>query len=52
MVQRINLDHMFDERIKACKLINAKFGLNIQVRKREVDINGTIHDRTKGTSEE
>lgn len=45
----VNLQHMFEERELACKLINEKYGLNITVSKREVDFNGTIHDGTKGT---
>ena len=48
----VNLEHMFEERKKACELINAKFGTNIQVRKREVDIIGSLHNRTEGTSGE
>lgn len=48
----VNLEHMYEERKKACELINSKFGTNIQVRKREVYLNGELHDRTKGTSEE
>ena len=47
----VNLEHMFEERKKACELINDKFGTNIQVRKREVYLDGELHDRTDGTGE-
>ena len=43
----VNLDHMFDEREKAAKEINEKFGLNIKVEKREVK-NGEIYVNTTG----
>ena len=43
---------MYEERKKACDLINEKFGTNIQVRKREVYLDGELYDRTEGTSEE
>ena len=33
----VNLDHMYDERIQACKLLNEKFGLNVSVKKREIE---------------
>ena len=46
----VNLDHMYDERKLACDLINEKFGLNIQVHKREVDFDGRIYNRTEGDS--
>ena len=46
----VNLDHMYDERKLACDLINEKFGLNIQVHKREVDFDGRIYDGTEGDS--
>lgn len=48
----VNIDHMFDERQKACEQINKMFGLNITVKKREVQINGELYDRDKGVSEE
>ena len=40
----VNIDHMYEERKKACELINQKYGLNITVEKREVKISGKIHD--------
>ena len=43
----VNLDHMFDEREKAVKEINEKFGLNIKVEKREVN-NGEIYINNSG----
>ena len=43
----VNLDHMYDEREKAVKEINEKFGLNIKVEKREVK-NGEIYVNTTG----
>ena len=46
----VNLDHMYDERKLACDLINEKFGLNIQVHKREVDFDGRIYNGTEGDS--
>lgn len=48
----VNLEHMYEERKKACDLINAKFGTNIEVRKREVYLDGELHDRTEGASGE
>ena len=48
----VNLEHMFEERKKACELINSKFGLNIQVRKREVYLDGELHDRTEDDNRE
>ena len=39
----VNIDHMYEERKKACEEINKKFGLNITVNRREVDGIGTIH---------
>ena len=48
----VNLEHMYEERKKACDLINAKFGTNIVVRKREVFLDGELHDRTEGASGE
>ena len=46
----VNLDHMYDERKLACDLINEKFGLNIQVHKREVDFDGRIYNGAEGDS--
>ena len=43
----VNLDHMFDEREKAVKEINKKFGLNIKVEKREVN-NGEVYINNSG----
>lgn len=43
----VNIDHMYDERKKACEEINKKFGLNISVKKREVEVNGTLHEGIK-----
>lgn len=43
----VNIDHMYEERKKACEEINKMFGLNITVEKREVDINGELHNGTK-----
>ena len=48
----VNLEHMYEERKKACKLINEKFGTNVQVRKREVNLDGELHDRAERTSGE
>ena len=48
----VNLEHMYEERKKACDLINAKFGTNIQVKKREVFLDGELYDRTEGTTGE
>ena len=48
----VNLEHMYEERKKACDLINEKFGTNIEVKKREVFLDGELYDRIKGTSEE
>ena len=48
----VNLEHMYEERKKACDLINAKFGTNIEVRKREVYLDGELYNRTEGTIEE
>lgn len=46
----INLDLMYDLRVQACKEINAKFGTNISVKKREVNNSGKIHDNNTGNS--
>ena len=48
----INLDLMFDLREKACKEINEKFGLNISVKKREVEENGKNDNDTRGDNRE
>lgn len=40
----VNIDHMYDERKLACDRINEKFGLNITVKKREVQLNGELHN--------
>ena len=48
----INLDLMYDLREKACKEINEKFGLNISVKKREVEENGKNDIDTRGDNRE
>ena len=48
----INLDLMFDLREKACKEINEKFGLNISVKKREVEENGKNDNNSRGDNRE
>ena len=48
----INLDLMYDLRKKACDEINKKFGLNIQVEKREVDQIGKNYSDTRGDNRE
>lgn len=48
----VNIDHMFEERKKAVEEINKKYGLNISVEKREVAVNGSIHDRVKEDTSE
>ena len=48
----INLDLMFDLREKACKEINEKFGLNVTVKKREVEQDGEIHNNSRGDNRE
>lgn len=48
----VNIDHMYDEREKACELINDKFGLNIKVSKREVQLNGELHNRAEKDNRE
>lgn len=40
----VNLDHMYDERERAVKLINEKFGTNIIVNKREVETDGNLYN--------
>lgn len=44
----VNIDHMFDERKRACEEINKMFNLNVKVEKREVELNGTIHNGIEG----
>lgn len=48
----VNLEHMYEERKIACEEINKKFGTNITVTKREVELSGDLHDGTKGTDGE
>ena len=48
----INLDLMFDLRERACKEINEKFGFNIKVNKREVEVDDTENYNTRGDSGE
>lgn len=48
----VNIDHMYDERKLACDRINDMFNLNIQVNKREVIINGDIHNGVEDTNRE
>ena len=48
----INLDLMFDLRERACKEINEKFGLNITVKKREVEENGENDNNIRGDNRE
>lgn len=48
----INLDLMYDLRKKACDEINKKFGLNIKVEKREVDLIGKNYSNTRGDNRE
>ena len=48
----INLDLMYDLREKACKEINEKFGLNISVKKREVEENGKNNINPRGDNRE
>ena len=48
----INLDLMYDLRKKACDEINKKFGLNIQVEKREVDQIGKNYSDIRGDHRE
>lgn len=48
----INLDLMYDLREKACKEINEKFGLNISVKKREVEQIGNANNDIRGTNRE
>lgn len=48
----INLDLMYDLREKACNEINEKFGLNIKVKKREVEPIEQLYNNTRGDSRE
>ena len=43
----VNIEHMLEERKKACELINEKFGLNVSVERREVNLNGELHNGIK-----
>ena len=43
---------MFDLREKACKEINEKFGLNITVKKREVEQDGEVYNNSRGDNRE
>ena len=43
----VNIDHMYEERKIAVEEINKKFGLNITVEKREVELSGELYDRVK-----
>lgn len=45
----VNIDHMFDERERAVKEINEKFGLNIIVEKREVENIEPIYNDSETT---
>ena len=47
----VNIEHMYEERKLACELINEKFGLNITVERREVDVYGSIHTGAEGDSQ-
>ena len=38
---------MLEERKKACELINEKFGLNVSVERREVNLNGELYNGIK-----
>ena len=40
----VNIEHMLEERKKACELINEKFGLNVTVERREVNLSGELHN--------
>ena len=48
----INLDLMYDLRERACKEMNKKFGLNISVKKREVEENGKNDKNSRGDNRE
>lgn len=48
----INIDLMYDLRKKACDDINKKFGLDIKVEKREVQLNGDLYTNNKATGGE
>lgn len=49
---QINLDLMYDMRIQACKEIKAMFKSNIKVSKREVKVDGQIHNDDNGNDRE
>ena len=45
----VNLDHMYDERQLACKLLNEKFGLNVTVKKRKIEgVENVSHETKEG----
>ena len=46
----VNIDHMYDERKRACEEINKKYGLSISVKKREVESSGTLHSGIENTN--
>lgn len=46
----VNIDHMYDERKRACEEINKKYGLSISVKKREVEASGTLHSGIENTN--
>jgi len=48
----VNLEHMYEERRRAVDLINEKFGTNIIVSKREVELDGELYTGTKGDTGE
>lgn len=48
----VNIEHMYEERKLACDLINEKFGLNITVERREVNVYGSIHNGIEGDSQD
>lgn len=48
----VNLEHMYEERRRAVEAINEKFGTNIKVSKREVELDGELYPRTKGVTGE
>lgn len=48
----VNLEHMYEERRRAVEAINEKFGTNIKVIKREVELDGELYPRTKGVTGE
>ena len=44
----VNLEHMYEERRRAVELINEKFGTNIKVSKREVELSGELYNGAEG----